>query len=102
VPSRLEEQWVANAAAWEADFCSHMDGVEDSTRVWLDTLAEHTQLQKDKTAGQSPAEVRALQQCQANTPIASRDTVMHDVCYAYMMYACESCSSAQAAMPRPC
>lgn len=50
---------MKNAASWEADFCNHMAEVESSTRVWLDTLVQHTQLQENQTTGQSPAEVRA-------------------------------------------
>lgn len=53
---------MKNAAAWEADFCSHMAEVESSTREWLDTLAQHTQLQEKQTEGQSPAEVRLAAQ----------------------------------------
>jgi hypothetical protein len=59
---------MKNAAAWEADFCNHMSQVESSTRVWLDTLAQHTQLQEKQTDGQSPAEVRADTNSAAHPP----------------------------------
>lgn len=52
---------MQNVAEWQDDYCNHMAAVEDSTRVWLDTLAQHTKLQEDKATGQSPAEVRAPQ-----------------------------------------
>lgn len=59
LPSDLEQLWVKNVAAWEADFCNHMAEVENSTRVWLDTLTELRKAQAQyQNANTSPAEVR--------------------------------------------
>lgn len=69
LPSGLEQLWMTNAVAWGVDFCSHMSEVENSTRMWLDTLTQHTQLQENCSVGQSPAEVRENtgQQCKKHT-----------------------------------
>ena len=63
LPSNLEQVWLSNAAAWEKDFCSHMAEVESSTRVWLDTLEQLTQLQ-GKFDDKRPTEVRGDQRTQ--------------------------------------
>lgn len=62
-PSDLERLWVAYAGPWADNFCSHMAPLDNSTRVWVDTLAEHARLQTQyrQDDNTSPAEVSALE-----------------------------------------
>lgn len=88
LPSDLEQTWMKHAAAWGADFCNHMTEVENSTRVWLDTLAQHTQLQGKQTEGQSPAEVRAAK--------GPQPSISMSYC------ACISCAVLHCKLKQPC
>lgn len=59
LPSDLEQLWLSNVATWEQQFCNSLQALENSTRVWLDTLAQLTSMQEQhmQQGDKSPAQV---------------------------------------------
>lgn len=59
ISSDLEQKWLKNAAEWEKNFCGNMAASDDSTKVWVEVMAEHAKLQEQYiSSNTSPAEVR--------------------------------------------